>query len=314
MLQLVIPGSKTIELDFSDTLTLENIKRVLFEKFNIVDFSSLNFLYNEEKLTADKEILDYEDNELVLIVEDDTIKQIFLEGGKLNIVIHINSVIKFEYAEEFYKPLTLKIIRDFLSTKYELDESEVKELKCIIHGTIFTDETIYKNYNDRKLIVFTTDSSIKDKIKKKEGVETSIFTVSDANTLSGEESEDDSVDGDESDLPEYKDVELETDTDIDEVLSLFKNEDFKKLLQIYNKSPELLEMLYLFTNSGDIVVESTEIDETAFDYIKEVDFIFNKFDEQDIPINLDRIKYLLLKHKGNVNLVIRNYIQLESFE
>jgi hypothetical protein len=314
MLRLVILGNKTINLDFSNKLTLKNIKQYLCDKFNIDDVSSLKFIYKTEPLTDDKEITDYEDNELVMIIEDESIKQKFLEGGKLNIVIHINSVIKFEYKENFYTPLTLKIIRDFLSTKYELNTSEVNELKCIINGTIFTEETIYKNYNDRKLIVFTTEENIRDKIKIKEGVKPSIFTVSDLNSTSYDDLEDADNVVDNECLPEYKAVELENDTDIDEVLALFKNEDFKKLLQIYNKSPELLEMLYLFTNSGDIVVESTDIDESTFDYVKEFDFIFNKFDDQAIPINSNIIKSLLQKHKGNVNLVIRNFIQLKSFE
>ena len=70
------------------------------------------------------------------------------------------------------------------------------------------------------------------------------------------------------------------------MLSLFKNEDFKKLLQVYHKYPDLLEMLYLFTNSGNIVVESTKLMNDN-KYVKEVDFIFNKFEKQGLDINLE---------------------------
>jgi len=315
MLQLVIPEGKIFKLNFSDTLTLENIKRLLYEKFNVVDSSSLKFLYNDEELTPEKEITDYHDKELVMIVEDTELKEKFLESGKINIVIHINSVLKFEYEQEFYTALTLANLRKNLSAKYDLNETEVTELKCIIHGTIFTDETVYKNYDGRKLIVFTTNVDIKEKIKRKEGVESSRFQVTTADSSADSSSETEKEEEEAGvALPEYKDVELEDDTDIDDMLSLFKNEDFKKLLQVYHKNPNLLEMLYLFTNSGNIVVESTEIDESTFEYVKEVDFIFNKFEEQGLDINLERIKLLLLKHNGNVNLVLRNYIQLESLE
>lgn len=94
-----------------------------------------------------------------------------------------------------------------------------------------------------------------------------------------------------------------------ETLKLFNDPDFKKLINIYIKKPELLNLLYLYVENGDIIDESLLIPMNNFNinnnnYIELLKILSDlniNYIEQDI---ID----IFIKYNGHLNLIIRNIL------
>jgi len=94
-----------------------------------------------------------------------------------------------------------------------------------------------------------------------------------------------------------------------ETLKLFQDSDFKKLINIYMKKPELLNLLYLYIENGDIIDESLLIPMTNFskknnNYIE----LLKILSDLNINYNEKEIINIFIKYNGHLNLIIRNIL------
>jgi len=91
-----------------------------------------------------------------------------------------------------------------------------------------------------------------------------------------------------------------------ETLKLFSDPDFKKLINIYIKKPELLNLLYLYISNGDVIDESLLVPMKDFNisnnnYIKLIKIL----SELNINYNEQDIINIFIKYNGHLNLIIR---------
>jgi len=94
-----------------------------------------------------------------------------------------------------------------------------------------------------------------------------------------------------------------------ETLKLFNDPDFKKLVSIYLKKPELLNLLYLYVENGDVIDETLLIPMTDFNinnsnYIELIKIL----SDLNINYNEQEIINIFIKYNGHLNLVIRTIL------
>jgi hypothetical protein len=89
----------------------------------------------------------------------------------------------------------------------------------------------------------------------------------------------------------------------EETLILLKDSDFRILIDIYKRRPELFQKLLHYTHSGDIVYNITETSNVN-NYSEELEFI-NKL---NLNFSEDKILEKLIKYKGHINLTLRSLL------
>ena len=89
----------------------------------------------------------------------------------------------------------------------------------------------------------------------------------------------------------------------EETLILLKDPDFRILIDIYKRRPELFQKLLHYTHSGDIVYNVKETSNVN-NYLKELDII-NKL---NLNFSEDKILEKLINYKGHINLTLRSLL------
>ena len=90
-------------------------------------------------------------------------------------------------------------------------------------------------------------------------------------------------------------------------VELFKNEDFKRLIEIYYSNPEILKTFLNFVSHGDIIKMSIPILSEEKDYFDEIKMLKTLgINESD-----DFIKSVLNKFNGHLNLSLRDLLTHE---
>ena len=183
---------------------------------------------------------------------------------------------------------------------YGISTESFEYIQFIIDSEIIKDNTkkfiVSNNYN---LIIFVNTSN--KEIKKK-----LIDIFLNENELNENELNKPIIDI----IQEEKTPELSQEI-IDSIniktVELFKNEDFKRLIEIYYSNPEILKTFLNFVSHGDIIKMSIPILSEEKDYFDEIKMLKTLgINESD-----DFIKSVLNKFNGHLNLSLRDLLTHE---
>ena len=223
-----------------------------------------NSEYNKNEMYHDKELIDNK-------INYEQVKNYFLEIGK-----------KHELVED-----------DMINTKFIINNSQNMSLNEETDFLISSDET-------KIIFVFTVEKDTRAKLLK----------LFDEKGMVGEKK---TVEVKESSSPDPNIVkpipeeEIKITNDIiqesnKKTLELFGDKDFKTLLTIYKRNPDVFKTFSSYVCNGDVLVDSFEskISE-SFEYTEQLDQIKSL----SLSIPDDKIIESLTKNRGHLNLSLR---------
>ncbi len=243
----------------------------------------------------------------------------------------------YQIKDSFEGPVNIKLLNE-LFTFWGLTEEEVEKIKFITDSEQIKNAEkffLVKSDEERIIFVFTSDSQLRAKLISifiKEGTEV------ENNTLAKQQDKPEQVKS--TPPPGYNfvqtpDVEIcqpvtksqnkEQDTvpvltnELIEIMnvksiSLFGDSDFKNLIHIYLKRPELFNTFAKYVQHGNVIEESllppkkfdelTEEEKMYFDSLADKIINFNL----DLVISKEEIIARLIKYSGHLNLTLRSIL------
>ena len=97
-------------------------------------------------------------------------------------------------------------------------------------------------------------------------------------------------------------------------LELFTNSDFITLLKIYNKNPQVFEILYKYTQNANIsesFISTKTINNLSTNELNYYKHLCDKIYNLDIITDKNIIMQSLIKHSGHLNLTLRDLLNKE---
>jgi hypothetical protein len=95
----------------------------------------------------------------------------------------------------------------------------------------------------------------------------------------------------------------------DKTIKLFSDDDFKSLLRIYMRRPELFNILSLYIQNSDLVEESFGDNiELSEEDIVNYNIIGKELLKLGLTISDDKLKQKIIKYKGHLNLILRSIL------
>jgi hypothetical protein len=174
--------------------------------------------------------------------------------------------------EKFIGIINLEILNIIL-LKWELTIEEILQIKFIRKGSQITNDNCFEiGENEEYIFIYSKNDEVKLKLKY-------IFE-------------------------NYKNVNIITNENLksinEETIILFRDNDFKNLLDIYKRRPELFQLLLQYTYSGNVTCNINKID----DYSSELKII----NELNLNLSNDKILDKLIKYGGHLNLTLRSLL------
>lgn len=215
----------------------------------------------------------------------------------------------FEIKDSYYGDLNLDSIQTLFTT-LGLTHEEVQEVKFIIDSEQIKD--INKKYyinpdKEHNIFVFVFNQDIKEKLED-------IFTThgTESSTSDKDSEPDDEICQPITQTEREHPIMTQQiiDTMNEQTLTLFSDQDFITLLNIYRKKPELFNLLSNYIQNNDIIME-TLVNDKTIDQIsdQEKEYYTNlSIKIMDIGINIPQeiIIEKLIKFSGHLNLTIRS--------
>ena len=162
-----------------------------------------------------------------------------------------------------------KIVSILLSLNLLINE--INELIFIRNGSQFVNEFIINDNMEEYIFIFTPNNTIKNKLKN-------IF---------------------QNKIPNNDIITQNIINEInEETIKLFNDNDFKNLIDIYKRKPELFQTLLQYTYCGNI---KYNIINNSNNYL----FELNKLKELNLNIEDDKIIEKLEKYGGHLKLTLR---------
>ena len=95
----------------------------------------------------------------------------------------------------------------------------------------------------------------------------------------------------------------------------FKDKDFINLLNIIKTKPEYLEMVNSYLSHGDIIeeIDFDNINIENFEYTEQYDILIENVMPNICNWNEEKVKKILTKYEGNVNLTSRYIFSLNIY-
>lgn len=190
-----------------------------------------------------------------------------------------------------------------LFTFWGITEVELDKIKFITDSEQITNT--YKNFiieSDvlRIIFVFTTDSLIKIKLQE-------IFMKVGINTVEEYKQNNDISQPLTQSCEKSEDILENTDEIINSInaktILLFSDPDFKNLISIYLRKPELFNILSQYIQSGDIVKELSN-SQVPKDYSD----LCSHIQSLDLDISEEIIMEKLNRYSGHLNLTVRSIL------
>ena len=188
-------------------------------------------------------------------------------------------------------------------TIVEFDDSELDKVKFIIASEEAKDkEKVYPNNvnSEHNVFLICNKEEIKSKLMKI-FIDLGVDITEVKNNVMKKELEEMEKENEEDHVLKKEELdELNND-----LIELFKDEDFNKLLYIYNNKIDLFDKLYQFVDCGNIIDEIEKKDISDFNYNNE----FNKLKEILSNLNEDiddeTLRNIIYNFNGNLNLSMR---------
>lgn len=207
--------------------------------------------------------------------------------------------------------LTLKnIYLDFM--KKGINIEMIKQIKFIKNGKHINnlDEILYDSDSNNLVYLFTNDQLIKSSlisfiftsVPKDENKSNSIQISTKLNVESTEDNQEEL----------YEPTEEEVNSINEKIVENFKDKEFRDLLQICIKKPELIKMVNSYLSNGNIIekIDFDSIILEEFKYQNEFEFI-KSFYQDNFMTTLSNelyVKKILNHFKGHLNLSLRYLI------
>ena len=213
--------------------------------------------------------------------------------------------------ENIESNLTLKnIYLDFMRNGVNIEL--IKKIKFIKNGKNISnlDENLYNKDCNNLVYLFTNDQVIKNEliskiftnIPKEESQRNTIQISTKLNVQPTEDVEEDI----------FEPTEDEINSINEKIIENFKDKEFKDLLQICIKKPELIKMVNSYLCNGNIIdkIDFDDINLDEFKYQNEYDFIKSFYEDNFMtPLtNESYVKKILNHFKGHLNLSLRYLI------
>ena len=192
--------------------------------------------------------------------------------------------------------------------EYGLSQEDFKSIKIIANGKDLNNEDmkdfIFKDENDFELniYIYTNINEMKEKLVK-------IFNKEKEETEEKEKE-------DEVDKVLTKEIKIEEpvknpklDDEVvnkinQKTIELFKNENFKKLVQIWNSEPDIYKEFFRYINKGDIV--GIDIPEEAKDKVFEKEVL--ELNNLGIEKEESELIKILRLYNGQLNFALRDIL------
>ena len=91
-------------------------------------------------------------------------------------------------------------------------------------------------------------------------------------------------------------------------VKLFADDDFKSLLRIYMRRPELFNTLSLFVQNNDLVEETISRTTLTEEETKDLDNNMNELKQLGLVISDEKLKEKVIKYNGHLNLILRSIL------
>ena len=88
-------------------------------------------------------------------------------------------------------------------------------------------------------------------------------------------------------------------------MKLFEDSDFRHLLSIYMKKPELFSILFQYIQNGTM----TPIEDSEIKSIPNEEELINEIKQLGFKVSDDIIRKKLIKFSGHLNLTVRSLLQ-----
>lgn len=192
----------------------------------------------------------------------------------------------------------------------------IQYLKFIINGKQLTETNIIYTINENEMqivYVFAADKFVREKLIQVfldfgqeivQSPEPKVICIDD--TTEEEDNEDEDKELSEP-LIEDK-MTLEVSKKINTTaLELLKNDDFRRLIEIYKRSPEIFGIFGMYIQQGNIILQddNKDISEDTIEYYK---ILVNEIKNLELNYSDEHILNTIIKNYGNVNLTLRELL------
>ena len=235
----------------------------------------------------------------------------------------------YEIRDSFEGLVNIKLLND-LFIFWGLSSEDIEKIKLI------TDSEQIKNleksfpvkaYEDRIIFVFTSDIELRNKlvdIFMKEGQETSQIRESNQSTTITQPDDSNELVQPDSEICKPVTVTVSEDdsppkltSDLIDMMniksvSLFVDKDFKSLISIYLRRPELFGTLAHYVQNGNVHEQSLchvkTIDELTDEELTHYKSLADKINHLEIGVTHEVIINKLIKFSGHINLALRSIL------
>ena len=239
----------------------------------------------------------------------------------MTILLKLVGFPEYEIKDSFEGKINLNmLVQLFMHFGFCLDE--IKHLRFIIDSEqITSSEQIFLINNETKIIfILSPIIELKNKLKdifqrvgyKIESNDENDIESNDENDIESNDENDNEIN---QPLPETNNniITSEMINNINmKTIILFSDDDFKKLINIYKKRPELFSVLAKYTNSGNIIEESftqtKSIDDLTYEelcHYKELSIVISNL---NLGVSDEIIINRLIKYSGHLNLTVRSIL------
>lgn len=239
---------------------------------------------------------------------------------------------QYEIKDNFNGPINLKLLYELYKV-WGLTEEEISSIKFITESEQIKNPDksfLVKDDEDRVIFVFTSNTIIRQKLNEifvKEGNEIQI--ISKASVLEAKESMRESqvvfaqpVNPDPeictpvTQVVKHDPIPVLTSELIDTMnvksVSLFADPDFKNLISIYMRKPELFSVLAKYVQNGNVIEESLgpviTPDMLTGDVLTNYKTLCHTIKNLGINYSNDVIMARLIKYSGHLNLTVRSLL------
>lgn len=233
----------------------------------------------------------------------------------------------YQIRDNFEGLVTLNLLEEYFGF-LGVNQDELSRVKFITEQ-IKNRETVYsvKSNEERTIFIFTSDIQLRNKLADifmKEGFNEDKQLAPKINTTQTSNVNQKLVDSnickplkDESTeekleliLPKLTNETIKTINS--KSVSLFLDADFKSLISIYRRRPELFSTLAKFVQNGDIVETSklpatslSDLDESEWTYYRN---LADKINDLGLDIPYGTIVRRLIRYSGHLNLTLRSLL------
>lgn len=218
----------------------------------------------------------------------------------------------FEIVDSFEGDIDLKTIHELFNF-WDFSSDEIEKIKFITNSEQFLDNSIFEVKNNENFIIFafTMDDQVKHKLQElftTKGIEKN--AVPDDSSESDKLSESSKSDNLDESIPELS-PEIINSMNAKSVL-LFKDPDFKNLINIYLNRPELFNVFSLYVQHGNIIEESLgpikTINDLSDEELEYYQNLCNEIKHLNLDISNSELINELIKYKGHINLTLRSLL------